>query len=182
MKKVFAKKMSLIILCGLLTGCGTPNIVEQSTESLGIANPWTTTDKQGVLEATGFAMAAPIDATEVVYSYMNTDTGEGKLAQMKYTINQTQWIYRMQSTDALTDISGMAYQWDVEFEGEVAGYEAVYYAYSDASPEQETIDDVFCVHVVNWYDTTNAVTYSLSATGTDLNGMDIQVYAERLLE
>lgn len=52
--------------------------------------------------------------------------------------------------------------------------------YSEAKEDSEYIDDLYCVHVVNWYDA--GLSYSLSACGYDLNGMDIQVYAEQIYE
>ena len=38
------------------------------------------------------------------------------------------------------------------------------------------------VQLVNWYDAVTGVTYSLSASGTDLDGMDLQVYAEAVYQ
>lgn len=136
-----------------------------------IANPWTQSDEQGVAEATGFEIAAPEGATDVSYSYM----AEGKMAQMTYVLNEIKWTYRMQMADALTDISGMEYTWASEEKGTVSEREAMYYSY--CAPEDGTEDDV---QVVNWYDVVPGVVYSLSATAKDLDGMDIQAYAESL--
>ena len=77
--------------------------------------------------------------------------------------------------DELTDISGMAYDWTLEEEGTVSGRAAVYYSY--CAPDGGTENDV---QVVNWYDAVTGVTYSLSAISEDLDGMDIQAYAESL--
>lgn len=140
---------------------------ESSTE---LANPWTESDEQGVAEATGFDMTPPEGAENVAYSYL----ADENLAQMSYELDDAQWVYRMQSADALTDISGLYMDWTGE-EGTVSGREAMYYGQCD--PNDETTDDVM---LVSWYDAVTGVTYSLSATGTDLNGMDIQAYAEEL--
>lgn len=136
-----------------------------------IANPWVESDMQGVAEATGFEMTAPEGATDVTYSYMQ----ESGLAQMRYVLDETEWVYRIQTTDELTDISGMAYEWTLEEEGAVSGRSAVYYNY--CAPDGGTENDV---QVVNWYDAVTGVTYSLSAVSADLDGMDIQAYAEKL--
>lgn len=145
----------------------------EAEEAVGMPNPWTESDEQGVLEATGFEIAAPEGAEDVSYSYMK----EGKLAQVQYVLDDINWVYRMEQADELTDISGMNYNWtdDDKSEGTVSGREAVYYGY--LAPEDSDEDDV---QLVNWYDAVTGVTYSLSATAKDLDGMDIEAYAEQL--
>ena len=138
--------------------------------SAQIANPWTQSDRQGVADATGFEMTPPAGAENVSYSYMDADS----LAQMTYELNSDKWTYRMQEADELTDISGMYYTWDAEEKGEVSGREAIYYSYGGLDNAGDDIQ------VVNWYDAVTGVTYSLSAVGSDLNGMDIQAHAESL--
>ena len=139
----------------------------ETEDAVGMANPWTESDEQGVAEATGFDMVAPEGATDVVYSYMSEDG----LAQMCYVLDGAEWTYRIQMADELTDISGLYYTWDSELEGTVSDREAVYYGYAG--------DDGY-VQLVNWYDAVTGVTYSLSASGDDLDGMDIQVFAENI--
>ena len=138
--------------------------------SAQIANPWTQSDRQGVADATGFEMTPPEGAENVAYSYTEADS----LAQMTYELNSDKWTYRMQEADELTDISGMYYTWDAEEKGEVSGREAIYYSYGGLDNAGDDIQ------VVNWYDAVTGVTYSLSAVGSDLNGMDIQAHAESL--
>ena len=146
---------------------------ESSEEIIGMPNPWTESDKEGVLAATGFEMNAPAGATDVAYSYME----DGKLAQMTYKLDDIDWVYRIQPADELTDISGLYYDWDSEaiIDGDVAGYKAVYYSY--IAPEGSTEDSI---QMVNWYDAITGVTYSLSAVAKDVDGMDIQAYAESI--
>lgn len=153
---------------------------EENTEEqiVGMTNPWVESDADGVLSATGFPIAAPEGASNVVYSYMK----DAQLAQVSYDLNGTSWTYRIQSANELTDISGMYYEWSYESEGQVSGRPAMYYSYSDATEDSEFIDSMNSVQLVNWYDVVPGVTYSLSAQGTDLNGMDIQVYAENIFE
>lgn len=149
---------------------------EEKEEVANVANPWTISDKQGILDATGFEMNAPDGATDVEYSYM----ADGKMAQMAYVYEDADWVYRIQPTEALTDISGMNYSWIVNMPGEVSGQEAQYLGYSEQAEDSEFIDDMFFVMVVNWYDANAKATYSLSASGCNLDGMDIQVYAENI--
>lgn len=148
----------------------------QQEAVMEIGNPWTDSDEEGVLAATGSDMKAPEGAEGVYYSFME----ESKMAQMTYTLDNISWVYRSMPTEALEDISGMNYEWVSTDEGTVSGREAVYMAYSDAEENAEYIDDVNYVQVVIWYDDAAGTSYSLSACGTDLNGMDIQVYAEQL--
>ena len=143
----------------------------EEPESGNLADTWTESDKQGVAGATGFEMTAPDQAEEISYSYMS----ESGAAQMSYVLDGAKWDYRIQPADELTDISGLELEWMDESEGNVAGMDAVYYGYADL--DDDTADDV---QLVNWYDAVTGVTYSLSASGTDLDDMDIQAYAENL--
>ncbi len=146
---------------------------DAADEVIGMPNPWTESDEQGVLEATGFDIKAPEGATDVYYSYMKED----KLAQLSYTLDDISWVYRMEPADKLTDISGMYYDWTAEEteDDTVSGREAVYYG--RVAKEGSDTEDV---QLVNWYDAVTGVTYSLSAMGKDLDGMDIKAYAENL--
>ena len=162
--------ISMVVMAGCSSADSSGNQKEESAGSEEIANPWTESDQQGVAEATGFDMTAPDGATDVVYSYM----AEESLAQMSYELDGASWIYRAQATDALTNISGMEEGWTSEEEGNVSWMAANYYAYT---VDDENVNDV---QLVNWYDALLGASYSLCAAGTDLNGMDIQAYAENL--
>ena len=199
-KKICALALATIIAVGM-AGCGSASeesqtaksVVSQKEESISttkevesvvsqnqgdistseemeIANPWTESDRQGVLEATGYDMEAPDGATDVSYSYMTDEA----MAQMSYELDGASWLYRMQATDELTNISGMNYGWTNEEEGTVSGMTAEYYSYTVEDAEQND------VQLVVWYDPLTAVSYSLCASGEDLNGMDIQAYAESI--
>lgn len=185
------KRKIVVLMCGMmllsLVACG--KTAEQSndkadtqTEKVKVtaaakrANPWTISDKRGIYNATGFNMEAPQGATKVSYSYM----AKGLMAQLSYVYEDVEWVYRIQPTGQLKDISGMNYDWISDEPGEVAGFEAEYLGYSKPDEDSEFIDDLYVVQVVNWYDDETEVTHSLSASGTNLDGMDIQVYAEEL--
>ena len=172
MKKFVLALMAVVMCVTVMTGyCFASEQTEAAENQVGLANPWTESDMQGVLDATGFEMIAPENATDVTYSYMQKDG----LAQMCYVLDDTNWVYRIQAAEELTDISGTAYEWTLEEEGTVSGRNAVYYSY--CAPDGGTENDV---QVVNWYDAVTGVTYSLSAVSADLDGMDIQAYAENL--
>ena len=186
MKNKFVIAMLILSMSTAMVGCGssasegttTETATETTTDSedttdtedsvdTQIANPWTETDATGILNATGFLMSAPSGASNVTYSYLEEDG----LAQMSYELDDADWTYRMQATEKLSDISGMNYSWDLEDEGEVSGMAANYYGYAG--------DDEM-VQLVCWYDALTGIDYSLSATGTDLDGMDMQAYAESI--
>lgn len=145
---------------------------DSSAEDMQIANPWTESDEQGVAAATGYDMKAPEGATEVSYSYLEEDG----LAQMTYVLHGADWVFRMQATDQLTDISGLSYDW-TPIDGNVSWMAASYYGYQ----ENDDVEGAG-VQLVIWYDAVTGVDYSLSASGDDLNGMDIQVYAEDIYQ
>ena len=193
-KKLILTLTAAAVSMAMITGCGsssetatteasqTESEAAESTEAesteseedvIGMANPWIESDEQGVLEATGFDMKAPEGATDVAYSYIP----DNKLAQMQYVLDDINWTYRMEPSDELMDISGMYYGWteDDGDKGTVSGREAVYYGY--LAPEDS---DEESAQLVNWYDAVTGVTYSLSAVAKDLDGMDIQAYAEKL--
>lgn len=151
--------------------------IEEDNETTAVGNPWTEADEQETAAATGLDLKAPEGATEVNYSYMEA---EG-MTQLTYVYEGHDWVYRAQPTEALTDISGLNYTWIIDDPGKVADCEAEYLAYSEQAEDSEFIDDMFFVHAVNWYDAAAGVTYSLSASGKNLDGMDIQVYAENLI-
>lgn len=186
-KKMIMALTVMTIGATVMSGCGTSTGQEEtetteaadpaedqeedsSTENTQIANPWTESDEQGVAAATGFDMKAPDGATEVSYSYLEEDG----LAQMTYVLEGADWNFRMQATDKLTDISGLSYDW-TPTDGNVSWMAASYYGWQEN-------DDVNGegVQLVVWYDAVTGVDYSLSASGQDLNGMDIQVYAENI--
>lgn len=179
MKRVLI--LTVLLSIAALSACGakesnTSNTADNGEATVGIANPWTESDREGVLEATGFDLVAPDGAEDVVYSYMQ----EESLAQVSYTLDGNEWTYRVRPTDALEDLSGMCYEWDIEEDGTVGNMEAKLYAYSDATEDTEFIDDVFAVHVINWYDNEEKATHSLSVSGKNVNGLDIEVIAEQM--
>lgn len=175
-KKITSVLVVMAISMMILAGCTVSASPEtQKSESAGTskqtepANPWTESDEQGVLAATGFDLTAPDGAAAVSYSYM----ADGALAQMTYELDGAKWTYRMQMTDALTDISGMELQWSETTNCSVAGREAVYYG--------DTADDASeSAQLVNWYDAATGVTCSLSATGKALSSAEMLTYAESL--
>lgn len=189
--RIVIAMMFLTLAATSLIGCGSSDqqestVVEETTEAAGgttvaeeaentqLANPWTDSDRQGVLEATGFDMAAPEGASDVSYSYM----AEDGLAQMTYILDGNDWTYRILSAAELTDISGLSVEWSYQGDATVAGLEGKDYAYGDINT-----DNSDHYQMIQWYDAAAGVTYSLSVYSLhDLGGMDIQVFAESIYQ
>lgn len=151
------------------------NVDEEIYESMSMANPWVDSDYAGVLEATGFEMVPPAEAVNVAYSYMPS-TG---MAQLNFVMENAMWVYRMQPTEALEDISGVYCDWDYVADTKIAGMDAMEFSYA-SEPEGDFIDDMDCTRVLNWFDAQKKVTHALVVMGKGLNGMDTAVYAENL--
>lgn len=197
-KKMLIAMLMLNFTAASLTGCGTSEeqgtvteeeitedtteetaeasetTEEDGTEETQIANPWTDSDQQGILEATGLDMEAPEGASNVAYSYLEEDG----MAQMTYVLDDADWTYRIQPATELTDISGIFVDWDYEGDATVSGLAAKDYSYGDMNT-----DNSDHYQMIQWYDAVTGFTYSLSAYSPhDLNGMDIQVYAEAIYQ
>lgn len=149
------------------------DIDAKEDEQVNYPNPWVESDRQGVVEATSYELDPLEGATDVVYSYL-TDLC---LAQVTFKKDGCDWVYRVQPTDSLEDISGMNYKWDSVDDAAVLKYKGEFKAYSDATEDTEYIDDVNVVQVLNWYDTDLKATRSLSVSGTGVNGLDLEVIA-----
>lgn len=166
-KKLFVIGLMTVML---FSACGKIQseepVAEENREE--IANPWTESDCQGVLEATGIELLPPEGATDICYQYMEAE----KMAEVSYELDGAQWVYRAQPAAELLEISGMNYDWDAVDDATVAERTAKYYVHVS--------EDVADIMVVDWYDAVPGITYSLSASAQELNGMDIQVYAENI--
>lgn len=176
----------------ILAGCGSSGALEVDQEdaiititnngddtepTVGIANPWIDTTKEGVIEATGLNIYTPQEATNAQYSYMTTSN----MAQVTFEMyGNDGWTFRKQKADMLMDISGLYYEWVNQESTQVAGKEAMLYAYVEGADDSGMIDNLYGVQLINWYDDTTGITYSLSVAGTDLNGMDLEVIAQNL--
>lgn len=189
-KRCLVAALAMGLSVSMLAGCGKsgafvvdqPDAIVTITEdedssevTVGIENPWVDTNQEGVLEATGLNIYIPEEATNAQYSYMKTDD----MAQVTFSyFGNDDWTFRMQKTDMLMDISGLYYEWVFQESVTVSGHEAMDYAYVEGDDGSGFIDDLFGVQMINWYDDTTGITYSLSVSGMNLNGMDIQAIAE----
>ena len=160
MKKIIALLSALMLLVSM-TAC----FAEE--EAVGLANPWTETTEEGMLETIGLGFAIPENAENVTFRVLES---EG-MGEMTFTLDGMEFTARIQAADDFTDISGMYYEWEVinQEELEMMGRPAWE---ARATEDGETID--LCM----WFDVVPGVMYSLSTRAADLDGFDIMAVAE----
>ena len=111
--------VAALAVAAALAGCAAqkPETPSQPSESQNaqISNPIVQYDDASAFESLGIAIDAPKNADGVSYSIIG-----GELAQVKFTVDGSDYTYRAQKTDE--DISGLY----VEFEDESVHLDATY--------------------------------------------------------
>lgn len=165
--KLLLSAIMVITIC-LSVGCSTKT--SDNANAAGMANPWTNSTSEEILQTIGVDMPTPQGAIDVDYQ-KNDSIG---LAQMSFKLSEYPDIdfnYRIQTTSAFEDISGMYYEWNLEETAKIGWCEGkIYRAISD----DQTVD------LLLWYDVVPGIMYSLSASAPDLDGFDLQAIAEML--
>ena len=157
-----------VVACGSSKEAAEEISVEatETTEATeGLANPWEESSKEEISEVVGGDMEPLEEATDAQY-LLNLDEGIG---EMSFNYLGAECVARVKTTEELEDISGMNYDnWETEAVeiGEIKG------------EFKATKDGDNTVQVINLYDPSTEISYSLSAVGKDLDGMDIQGLAE----
>ena len=82
-----------------------------------------------------------------------------------------EYTARIKSADAFEDISGLYYDWADELPCVIGRCDGVC---------RRAITDDGMTDVCLWYDALPGLMYSVSASGADLNGFDIQAAAEQV--
>ena len=145
-------------------------------------NPWHECTKEEAYQAVPNLFKAPKDASDITWSMMDAKGEEynSPLVQMTFVMSGTSFCAREQlvSGEEITDISGMYYDWQLTDsvkmanwgEGNMTGQARAYH--SDDEDAQ----------LILWFDIETGAAYSLSATGPDLDGLDIQAVAEQMYD
>lgn len=133
----------------------------------GLANPWTPTTAQGLMDALGLQLGLPDGATNVTWQMMET----GQVGQVSFTWQGEDYTARVAPADAFEDISGMAYEWESQEDCAVGRCKGVC---RRAHSEEKTVD--LCL----WYDDLTGLMYSVGVVGDDLDGFDITAAANIL--
>lgn len=175
MKKILAVILTLTIIF-TLCACGKKEDTDE--KAVGMANPWRACEKSEISEEFYLYMEIPEDAKDVVYQMNDTI----HMGEAKYTSDGTDFVYRVQYTPELQDISGMYCKWDLEENGNMmANVDEFYENYQ--GNETKTMcksDSDGDAQVINWYDPVFGRTMCLIAESKDLNGFDIQALAEQM--
>ncbi|MCF0261030.1 MAG: hypothetical protein HUJ54_14310 [Erysipelotrichaceae bacterium] len=134
----------------LLAACGNQQSKAASTQ---IPNPTKEVTKDELASQTGIDLDAAKDAENVVFTVID-DADGGKLAQVSFTLNGTEYTYRAESVSDPNgkDISGVYEQWTSEEPVEIQYCKGTYKTCSEAS-------------VITWTDTVPGISYSLSTSG-----------------
>ena len=125
-----------------------------------IANPWVDATEGDVAEAIGAAFGIPEGVEDAEYSLM-PDEG---LAEMRFTLEDMEYVARIQPAEAFTDISGLFYEWEAEGPFPLADLEGL---------ERRTSDGEDTIVSALWFDEPMGLMYSLFTSGADLDDFDI---------
>lgn len=153
-KSIFLAAFTAIMILSLI-GCG------KKEEAVGMANPMVESDYDSIVKMTGASFTLPVEAQDVQYFIIGNEVGE-----VQYSIDDksTSFTIRAAKASEFTDISGMYYDWPVVFDGRLGDCKEKDMAYSGDDGDAQ-----LCM----WFDSEKGIMYSLSATGAELNGLDI---------
>ncbi len=155
-------KRAICILLALLVMAGGAALAESD-----MANPWTQTTAQGLMDALGLQLGLPDGATNVTWQMLE----EAQMGQVNFSWMGEDYTARTALTDEFEDISGLYCDWEVRQDCSVGRCEAVC---CRAHEGENTVD--LCL----WYDELTGVMYSVSVTDKDLDGFDITAAAQIL--
>jgi len=163
MKKFLAVLLAMAMMLCVFTGCGKKEEAQQA-DSVQVANPMAKSDAASIKKTFGSTFTEPEGAGNAEYFIYN-----GEMAEMQFTLagGATQCSARLKPADNFEDISGAYYDWTLdepdEFFSNFIAQSRTYVAQNDNE------DDVMSYL---WYDGYSGMMYSLTATGSDLNGFD----------
>ena len=155
------RKAISVLLALLALFCGA------ALAEVGLANPWTPTTAQGLMDALGVQLGLPDGATNVTWQMLESE----QMGQVTFTWQGEDYTARVAPADAFEDISGMYYQWKAEDECKVGRCKGIVHRAPDGG---KTVD------VCLWYDDLTGLMYSVSVIGDDLDGFDITAAANIL--
>ena len=193
MRKKFAIIASVMILA-MATGCGNEEKSEKTTatteavteaettteELVGgdqIANPWRDITEDEAAVTVPRLFTSPEGAQNVKWSVMEDGNKQPPMAQLVFTLDETEYTARAQVGTEEEDISGMYYEWTSTEEITLSNWgkgnqKATAYSFVE--------NDAVRVMVVTWFDSEPGVNYSLSTVGDDLNGLDLAAIADQI--
>lgn len=156
------KRMISLLLAALLALCWAAALGEA-----GIANPWTDTDADGLMDTLGLRLGVPEGATNVTWRMLV----EYQMGEVQFTWQGENYIARVAPTDDFQNISGMEYHWEQQTGCSVGRCDGFVYRAHDGG---NTVD--LCL----WYDALTGLMYSVGVVDTDLEGFDITAAAQEI--
>ena len=143
MKRLTALLMILVLLCP----CAC---------AVEMANPWTETTAEEMVEKIGLSFHLPEEAENIVYRMLESEA----LAETQFVLDGVECIARIKAAVEFEDISGLYYEWEHVEDCEILW-----------CPGQvmETAADGQKLSLCLWYDVVPGLMYSVSAVGeTDI--------------
>ncbi|MEE1200341.1 MAG: hypothetical protein U0L09_06795 [Christensenellales bacterium] len=152
------KKILIAALIAVLMGCAIFAVAEPVTQ-MGMANPWTATTAEELVNTVGVTFGVPADAEDVEYYVMAADN----LAEMKFDIGEGDYVARIKPTAQFEDISGLFVEWISE--------ETVTIGYCEGVLKTGVSEDDTYV-LCQWYDAAPGLMYSVSCE-TDVDAASV---------
>lgn len=139
---------------------------------IGLANPWEELTGEQLQEVSGLSFGVPEGAEDVIYRWL----GSEGLAEMQYNWNGGEYCARAEAAELeegeLMEISGMYFDWEYQEEITVGGCPGTIGQAQTGSEDW--------VERCLWYDAGAQIMYSLSVSGSDLDGLDLTAIAEQV--
>ena len=133
----------------------------------GLANPWTQTTAQGLMDVLGVQLGLPDGATNATWRMMESV----QMGQVSFSWQGENYTARVAPADAFEDISGMVYEWESQEDCAVGRCKGVCRRAHSAGKN---------VDLCLWYDDLTGLMYSVGVVGHDLDGFDITAAANIL--
>lgn len=164
--KKFIALVSAVCLMTLLPACGkqeVPQPDEPVDGGAAVVNPMHESSQEAILQELGLSFQIPAGAENVAFWTIGSDP---VLAQMNFTFDGDEYVYRISTDSGNKDISGMYYEWEQTEETSVGGL----------AGEAKWID--WNQGVISWYDAAPGIQYSLSQdTNATFNSLEIMANA-----
>ena len=202
MKKKFAAiVLASVMVSSLMTGCGaakapdteqtdvTEDVTEESTqevtepeeEETGMVNPWVDITEEEARKNCARLFKAPDGAEEINWSMCedlgDPDKGLMPLIQLDFKLGSDYFTARAQQGAAEdADIAGNYVEWTHEEESK-------FHNWGDGNMTNKlyvSINDSGMVDMITWYDIEIGIAYSLTVSGEDLDGLDIEAVADSM--
>jgi len=176
-KKLLTVLLTMTMLVMALSACGKASTESENTESentesenaeiedtepAGMGNPIEEVSPERIVEVTGSKAILPENAENPTFLLVNNELGE-----IRFTLDSAKYnmTLRSQKLDAFSDISGMYYEWQSEYDESIGNYECKVMNFNS--------DEDGSIRIYLWYDAENGVMYSLTAQAEDLTEFDM---------